>query len=93
MHKAREGFQELLEVAGRIHDAPSVFAANVGMALVLYCLAELAQARERLEQVLALVELIPELSTWQTQWVLALVYLSWTLWLLGFPDQALKRGR
>jgi tetratricopeptide (TPR) repeat protein len=60
--------------------------------MVLLFLAELAQARERLEQALALFDSVP-VSSGSRDRVGALVYLGRTLWLLGFPDQALGRTR
>jgi tetratricopeptide (TPR) repeat protein len=94
VHKAHEAGQELLKVAERVRDPASVAIANVTLSFVLVFLAELEQARERLEQALALYESLPELTGLQSrQWVFALVYLGRTLWLLGFPDQALKRTR
>src|SRR5262249_39551170 len=48
-------------------------------------------ARNRLEQALGGFESVPELSKLQS--ALSSLYLGRTLWLLGFPDQALKRTR
>src|SRR5262249_30139297 len=94
LHKAREESQEMLEVAGRIQDSASIATANSRLGLALVFLAELTPARERLEQVLALLESFPELTTIQgLQRVAALAYLGRTLWLLGFPYQALRRTR
>jgi len=102
VHKAREASQEMLEVAGKIRDPASVATANLTLGFALYVLPELAQARERLEQALAPLDSVPGLANSRGQQRLlhaqqrllhALVYLGRTLWLLGFPDQALKRTR
>jgi tetratricopeptide (TPR) repeat protein len=93
VHKARETSQEALEVAGRIQDAASVAVAHFRQGQVLNFLAELARARERLEQALAFFESVPDRPDLQGLRVAVPVYLGRTLWLLGFPDQALNRTR
>ena len=93
VHKACEASQELLEVAGRIEDPVTLATAHYILGMVHVHQAELSQARERLEEALALFEGLAELSSFleSRRWRLgALVSLSRTLWLLGFPDQALK---
>jgi class 3 adenylate cyclase/tetratricopeptide (TPR) repeat protein len=92
VHKAREASQETLEVAGRIHDLGIVATAHCTQGMVLHFLAELAQARERLEQAIALFNSVSVPSGSMGR-VIALLYLGRTLWLLGFPDQALERTR
>jgi predicted ATPase len=94
VHEAREAAQEMLEVAERIHDPFTVATAHHMLGFVLGFQAELWQARESLEQARALFESVAELSTLNARDRLAsLIYLGRTLWLLGFPDQALNRTR
>jgi tetratricopeptide (TPR) repeat protein len=92
VHKAREASQETLEAAGRIQDPGIVATAHYAQGMVLLFLAELAQARERLEQAVALFD-AAAVSAGSRDRVGALVYLGRTLWLLGFPDQAVERTR
>jgi tetratricopeptide (TPR) repeat protein len=91
MQKAREASKEILEVAARVQDPAIVAVAYNALGFVLHFQAELSQARERLEQALALFKSVPELSGWDR--LQTLVGLGRTLWLLGFPDQALTRTR
>jgi tetratricopeptide (TPR) repeat protein len=92
VHKAREASQETLEAAGRIQDPGIVATAHYAQGLVLQTLAELAQARERMEQAIALFNSVSVVRNSRDR-VGALAYLGRTLWLLGFPDQALERTR
>ena len=92
VHKARNASQEILEVADRIQDPSTVATAHFIRGFVLSFLPELSQARERLEQAVAMFESVPELSGLRPR-LMAPAYLGRVLWLLGFPDQALKRTR
>ena len=92
VHKAREASQETLKAASRIQDPGLVATAHCTQGMVLHFLAELAQARERLEQAIALFNSVSIPSS-SMGWVISLLYLGRTLWLLGFPDQALERTR
>ncbi|MBV8356744.1 MAG: AAA family ATPase [Deltaproteobacteria bacterium] len=92
VHKAREASEETLQAAGTIQDAATVATAHCTQGMVLHFLGELAQARERLEQALAMFNSISVPSGSMSR-VIALLYLGRTLWLLGFPDQALERTR
>ena len=66
--------------------------AHADMGVLLFYLGELAAAHAHLEQVTAL------LTPWQGRspafrsGLNAMVYTAWTLWMLGYPDQALTRS-
>jgi predicted ATPase len=93
---AQDVAEELLGLAGRLEDeAPRMFGdATLGISLVHR--GAPAAAREHLEQVLALYSFDThhalafrygvELG------VVAQAYNAWALWLLGYPDQALRYG-
>jgi class 3 adenylate cyclase/tetratricopeptide (TPR) repeat protein len=93
LRKAREVSQETLEIARRIQDPAGLALAHMALGSVLGTLAELTQAREMLEQALALFESVPDLTGLQPPRVGGRVLLGRALWLLGFPDEALKRTR
>jgi class 3 adenylate cyclase/tetratricopeptide (TPR) repeat protein len=93
MHKAHEASQEILQIADRIQEPDSVARAQYRLGVGHCYQAELAQAHKRLEQALALYESFPDLSTLHGGQVAALAQLGRPLWLLGFPDQALRRTR
>ncbi|MBV8358000.1 MAG: hypothetical protein JO189_08695, partial [Deltaproteobacteria bacterium] len=92
VHKAREVSQEAVEAAGRIQDPAIVATAHCSQGMVLHFLAELAEARERLEQAITLFNSISVPSSSMGR-LISFLYLGRTLWLLGFPDQALERTR
>ena len=93
VHKAWEVAQENLEIARRINDPTQLALALSALAMSLSTLAELAQAREMSEEALAQLGSLPDLSNLQSRRVALLSVLGRTLWLLGFPDQALKQIR
>ena len=67
VHKARDASQEILEVASRIQDPAGVASAHYMLGMALQILAELAQARERLERSLALFESDPHLYDFRSR--------------------------
>ncbi|MGH7781057.1 MAG: adenylate/guanylate cyclase domain-containing protein [Candidatus Binataceae bacterium] len=93
VHKGHEVAQEALEIARRINDPTELALARGALGLTLSSLAEHAQAREVMEEALALFGSLPDLPSLQIVWVSLPLRLGLTLWLLGFPDQALKRIR
>ncbi len=93
VHKAYKVAQEILEIARRINDPTRVALAQTALGMSLSTLAELAQAREMMEESLAPLGSLPDLPNLQTARVILPLLLGRTLWLLGFPDQGLKRMR
>jgi tetratricopeptide (TPR) repeat protein len=92
-HKSLAVAEEALEIARRINDPAQLALAHSALAITLSTLAELLQARVMLEEALTQFASLPELSNLQLFRVATNVVLGRTLWLLGFPDQALKTIR
>ena len=94
---AHELGQELLAQAQRQDDPAHLLEAHRGLGLSLFYLGELVAACDHLEQGIALYD--PEQHRehaflyGQDSGIPCLVYMSWALWLRGYPDQALQRSR
>ena len=88
---ALELAEQLLTLAHRVQDSALLLDAYCGLAQTLFCLGELARARALFEQGLAYYD--PQqhhalsLRYAQNHAVTSLSWLSWSLWLLGYPDQ------
>ena len=89
--------EQLLNLAERAEDPLLVAIAHWQLGVQLLFLGELTEAQAHLEQMIAFYE--P-----QQHHALAFLYgldpgvmslsvMSWTLWALGYPEQALKRSR
>ena len=94
---ARELGEQLLSLAQSVQDPALLLEAHWVLGETLFWLGEFASAREHLEQGIALYD--PQqhrshgLSLWGvTLGWFALSMVAWTLWFLGYPDQALKRS-
>jgi predicted ATPase/predicted negative regulator of RcsB-dependent stress response len=96
-HTACEIVGQLLRLAEQAEDPLLIAVAHWLYSVPLYMLGELAQAQAHLEHVIAFYD--P-----QQHHTLAFVYgldpgvvslsvMSWMLWALGYPEQALKRNR
>ncbi len=95
--KARELGEQCVTLAQRTNDPLLLVEAHRALGNTLYFLGEFTAVRFHLEQVIALYEphqdhalavfylIDPAVS--------GLSYLAWALWLLGYPDQALKRSQ
>ncbi|MBI3304256.1 MAG: AAA family ATPase [Deltaproteobacteria bacterium] len=93
---AQELGERLMRLAQSAQDPELLLEAHRALGATLYLLGEFAPARGHLERSIALYDpqqhhahaflygFDPGLS--------CLCYESWTLWLLGYPDQALKRS-
>ncbi|MBI3303485.1 MAG: hypothetical protein HYZ72_15585 [Deltaproteobacteria bacterium] len=97
-HKtARELSEQLLSLAQRQQDPLCLLWAHYCLGLCLVVLGEFAPAQEHLEQGIALYDPQkhhPHISgDVNDPAVLCLPYAALVLWLLGYPDQALKRSR
>ncbi len=85
----------LLELAARAEDPPQVMLANWAVAWDLLGMGELIAARAHLEQTIALYD-PQQHRTLAFRFgldpgIIALARLAVTLWLLGYPEQALAR--
>jgi predicted ATPase len=87
--------EQLLQLAQRMKDPAFLLEAHGALGQTLHNLGEVAAAREHAEQVLALYNPQKHYSLAFLYGVdsgaMSLFYSAWALWLLGYPDQALKR--
>src|SRR5439155_12739873 len=91
---ARALDEECLTLAQRQHDPALLLQAHTGLGITLYFLGEFVPARAHLEQAIALAAPQQDhASTPQTPaGVPCLAYAAFTLWMLGYPEQALMRS-
>jgi DNA-binding winged helix-turn-helix (wHTH) protein/predicted ATPase len=93
-----------LEIAERLHEmtrqkGPGLLRlSHQGLGFVLLCRGELVRARAHLEEAISFFESADssvDLSLPGSGNLLleGMANLSWTLWLLGYPDQALRQSR
>jgi predicted ATPase len=88
---ALEVAQQLLRRGESSRDPVSLLSAHHAMGETLFHLGELLLAREHLEMALSLDDPKRPLALFGIDEKVAnLSYLSWNLWHLGYPDQALK---
>jgi DNA-binding SARP family transcriptional activator/predicted ATPase len=94
---ANEIGQQLLSLAQRIEDPLLIALAHWALGWHLHLQGELASARDHLEKMLDFYDLQQHRSLLftygQDPGVSCLAWSSWALWLLGYPDQALKRSQ
>jgi predicted ATPase len=95
LQAARELGEQILSLAQRQRDPVLLVEAHRVLGTTVFYLGELAQAREHLDQGIALYDRRQHRSLaflyGQDPAVTCLSYAAWALWLLGYPDQALKR--
>src|SRR5262249_2491525 len=88
--------EQLLRLAQRVQDAALLLQAHYALGFTLSYLGAMAAAREYLERGLVLYD--PQQSGAHTTLygqdpgVACLAYLGRMLWVLGYPDQALRRS-
>jgi len=92
--KAFELAEQLLRRAERARDQELLMLAHVALGDTSCSTGELLRAREHLEVAISLYnrERPPRLGGSNDLGVNALSYAALTLWLLGYPDQALERS-
>ena len=90
---AMELDKELLTLAQRQPDPGHLAYAHTELGVSLYFLGEPVPARVHFEQALALYSLqqFNSLPLNTQEWVPCLAYTAFTLWILGYPEQALMR--
>ena len=91
--KALELTRETREIARRINDPIQAAIAHAASATYLSFLGELTQGRRMLEELIELLRSLPDVRNLQVIRVTGPTIHGRTLWLLGFPDQALKQVR
>jgi len=89
--------EQLLSLAQSLQDPPLLLVAHDVLADTLLWLGEFASARAHSEQGIALYNLqqhrtLAFLYGGYDPGVACLCWAAWTLWYLGFPDQALQRS-
>jgi tetratricopeptide (TPR) repeat protein len=94
LRKAYALAEELLRRAQSGYDPANFLYAHLALGETSYSMGELLRAREHLELAISFYE--PERSLVFRSGggdvaVVCLCYSAWTLWQLGYPDQALKR--
>jgi predicted ATPase len=96
LRSAYELAEQLLRRAQSAHDPALLIYAQMARGATLYWMGEFLPAREHLENAITLYD--PERHRLAFRYgaadaaVRCLSYAAWTLWQLGYPDQALKRG-
>jgi class 3 adenylate cyclase/DNA-binding winged helix-turn-helix (wHTH) protein/tetratricopeptide (TPR) repeat protein len=95
LRTARDLSEQCFTVAQRMQDPVLLHEAHVALGSTLFHLGELTAARSHLEQGMALYD--PQrcralaFSRGLDTGVVCLSRMAWTLWMLGYPDQALTR--
>jgi predicted ATPase/class 3 adenylate cyclase len=95
--KARELGEQCLRLAQTLQDPALLLEAHLALGVSFFYLGELLQARDHLEQGIALYD-PQQHHTLAFRYggfdpaACCLAYAGWTLWLLGFADQAWQRG-
>jgi predicted ATPase len=88
--------KQYFNLAQRVQDPNLLMTGHAALGTTLFRFGELVPAREHLEQSLALYDPQQHRSLasliGHNVKVANLSYIMWTLWLLGYPDQALKRA-
>ena len=97
LRTARDLSEQCFTVAQRMQDPVLLHEAHVALGSTLFHLGELIAARSHLEQGMALYD--PQrcralaFSRGLDTGVVCLSRTAWTLWMLGYPEQALTRTR
>jgi predicted ATPase len=95
---ARELGEQLLSLAQHVHDPALLLQAHRALAAALLYLGEFAAARAHFEQAMALYDPQRHYSLafdygGQNPEVSCRSLTAWALWMLGYPDRALKRSQ
>ena len=95
LHTAREIGETLLRLAQRAHDPALAVIAHYALGTTWFCLGALPAARQHLEEGIARYtpdqRRAPVFRMGQDPGVACRCYAALTLWLLGYPAQALAR--
>jgi predicted ATPase len=94
--KGHEFAEQCLRLAEQSHDPALLLQAHRGLGSSLFYLGRFITARRHLEQAVALYDAPHQglaFQYGQDPGVVAAGFLAWTLWRLGYADQALQRSR
>ncbi|NOT55639.1 MAG: AAA family ATPase [Deltaproteobacteria bacterium] len=93
---ARKLAEQCLTLAQSVQDPAFLVLAHLGLGVILFFFGEFALARKHLEQGITFYDPQqhnPHASrTAQDPGVVCLTYMAWSLWHLGYPEQAMKRA-
>jgi predicted ATPase len=92
LQTARAMVEQRVTLAQDQQDSAFRMRAHADMGVLLFYLGELAAAYAHLEQVIALSTPWQGRSPAFRSGLNAIGYMAWTLWMLGYPDQALTRS-
>ncbi len=95
VRRAHELAESLLRRAQSAHDPAQLMLGHTALGNTLYWMGEFLPAKEHLENAIILYDPERPLAFSYLSLdaeVYCLSYAAWTLWQLGYPDQALKRG-
>jgi len=93
---AREHAEELLTVAQNLQNSSFLLEAHLALGEILFWLGDLSAALEHVKQGSALYS--PQEHRWQDflyvqdPGMACCGYEAWTLWFLGYPDEAIKKS-
>jgi class 3 adenylate cyclase/predicted ATPase len=97
LQKTQELGEQLLTLAQRVQNSAFLLASHGILGNQQYCLGKFITAREHLEQGVTLYDSQQHRAlaflSGNDQGVVCLSLAAWVLWMLGFPDQALEKGR
>ena len=96
LHTSRELSEQLFTLAQRTQDPLALLRGHFVMVVILHKRGELVEAREHAEQGIRLYNRYrSQRSPWGAHHmgVGCLDCITWVLWLLGYPDQALRRAQ
>jgi predicted ATPase len=90
--KAYELAEQLLRRAQSAHTPALLLLAHLALGDTSFSMGELLLAREHLEVAISLYDRERPIAIGHDTGVNCLSYIGLTLWTLGYPDQALKKG-
>ena len=97
LQTAYEAAEQLLRLGQNTQDPALIMEGHHALGQISYFMGKFASAREHVEQAIALYDSRPSSShairPVQDPGVMCRGYASWSLWHLGYPDQALQRVR
>jgi predicted ATPase len=97
LQTSRELTEQLYSLAQRAQDPDLLLEAHMAQGTIALLLGDLMTARRHLEQAIALYDVQHHhshaLRYSVDPGVISLSRMSWVLWLLGYPDQALRRSQ
>ncbi len=95
--RARELAEQFFTLAQSVQDPDLLLEAHAALGVILFHLGELVPGREHLEQGMARYDPQQHHSHaflyGQDPGVTCLIFAAWSLWPLGYPDQALQRSQ